>query len=166
MEPRAIQTQNRPCPEFRPLIRSTPRAFILRGDSLLVQEKRHPDKGLYFTLPGGKQDPGETLTECLKRECLEEVGAAVTVEGLLHVAEVYRLKTGERERQHQLDFVFACSVPEDYTPVLGSHPDPHQTGTRWILAENAQQLRPAYVTKLFSLGCTRGLEVYLGPYND
>nr|WP_279629140.1 NUDIX domain-containing protein [Labrenzia sp. 011] len=137
-----------------------------RGDCLLVQEKHHPVKGLYFTLPGGKQDPGESLTDCLKRECLEEIGAEVTVGPLLHVAEVYRLKSGEQERQHQLDFVFECSVAEDYTPVLGCHPDPHQTATCWLTAENAQQLRPDYVTKLFSPGCTRGTEVYLGPHND
>lgn len=166
MEPRAIPTQNHPSPEFRPFIRPTPRAFILRGGMLLVQEKLHPEKGLYYTLPGGRQDPGETLPECLKRECREEVGADVTVGSLLHVAEVYRFKAGSADRQHRIDFVFACSVPEDYTPVLGSHPDPHQTGTRWITAENSQQLRPAYVTKLFPVGCTRGPEVYLGPEND
>lgn len=131
-----------------------------------MQEKHHPVKGLYFTLPGGKQEPGENLEETLKRECLEEIGARIGVSRLLHVAEVYRRKSGETERQHQLDFIFECSVPEDYEPVLGPEPDPHQTATRWITFENAQQLRPAYVTKLFSLGCTRDLEVYLGPYND
>ncbi|MEM5582756.1 NUDIX domain-containing protein [Roseibium sp. AS2] len=151
---------------FRPFIRSTPRAFILRADRLLVQEKRHPEKGLYYTLPGGKQDPGESLHECLKRECREEIGADVTIEDLLHVAEVYRVKSGGIERQHQLDFVFGCSVPDDYTPVLGNHPDPHQVATHWITAESSQQLRPAYVTKLFPLGCTRMPEVYLGPHDD
>ncbi|WP_268957568.1 NUDIX domain-containing protein [Roseibium aggregatum] len=161
--PADLSTRSSP---FRPGIRSTPRAFILRGGKLLVQEKRHPQKGLYYTLPGGKQDPGESLADTLKRECLEEIGADVDVFRLLHVAEVYRLKTEEGERQHQLDFVFECSVPDAYEPVLGPHPDPHQVATCWLSIDNAQQLRPAYVTKLFSLGCTRDPEVYLGPYND
>jgi len=131
-----------------------------------VQEKHHPDKGLYYTLPGGKQEPGENLEAALMRECLEEIGAEVTVAGLMHVAEVYRLKSDGEERQHQLDFIFGCTVPDTYRPALGTHPDPHQIATRWITAADAAQLRPVYVTKLFPLGCTRVPKVYLGPHND
>lgn len=123
-------------------------------------------KGLYYTLPGGKQEPGEDLATALKRECLEEIGAKVTVGNLLHVADLYRLKSGGAERQHQLDLVFECTIPEDYQPMLGNHPDPHQVATRWITAQEAAQIRPAYVTKLFPLGCTRMPKVYLGPHND
>lgn len=132
---------------------------------LLVQEKRHPSKGLYFTLPGGKQEPGESLTAALTRECREEIGADVTIGDLLHVAEVHRLKS-DGERRHQLDFVFGCTLPDGYLPMLGSHPDPYQVATRWITVEHCQQLRPAYVTKLFSPDCTRVPEVYLGPHDD
>ncbi|WP_298964578.1 NUDIX domain-containing protein [uncultured Roseibium sp.] len=153
-------------PQFRPTIRSTPRAFICRGEKLLVQEKQHPVKGRYFTLPGGKQEAGETLEDALRRECREEIGAAVTVKQLLHVAEVFRPKSGTNDYQHQLDFVFNCSVPEGYEPVLGCSPDPHQIATCWITPENAQQLRPSYVTKLFSHGCRRDVEIYLGSHNE
>lgn len=138
----------------------------MKEQRLLVQEKHHPLKGHYFTLPGGKQDPGESLVETLLRECREEIGAEISVGRLVHVAEVYRHKNDPPERQHQLDFIFECSVPEDYEPVLGAKPDPHQTATCWITLENAQQLRPAYVTKLFSLGCRADREVYLGPFDD
>lgn len=138
----------------------------MREDKLLVQEKHHTVKGLYYTLPGGRQEPGESLKEALKRECLEEIGAKVTVGELLHVADLYRMKSEGAERQHQLDFIFSCSVPDSYLPVMGSHPDPHQVATRWISAEDAAHLRPLYVTKLFSLGCTRVPKVYLGPHND
>ncbi|WP_434055638.1 MAG: NUDIX domain-containing protein [Roseibium sp.] len=123
-------------------------------------------KGRYFTLPGGKQEPGEDLVTALKRECREEIGADVSVLKLLHIAEIYREKSAGAERQHQLDFVFECSVPEAYVPALGPAPDPHQIATRWITDEDARHLRPVYVTKLFSLGCTRDAEVYLGPFND
>ncbi|MEM8702589.1 MAG: NUDIX domain-containing protein [Pseudomonadota bacterium] len=138
----------------------------MSGQNLLVQEKQHPVKGRYFTLPGGKQEPGEDLLAALKRECREEIGADVSVSKLLHVAEVYREKADGAERQHQLDFVFECSVPDTYEPRLGPAPDPHQTATRWITGRDAQHLRPFYVTKLFSLGCRRNAEVYLGPFND
>ncbi len=163
----AISAKDNPNhPVFRPVIRSTPRAFILSGQNLLVQEKQHPVKGRYFTLPGGKQEPGEDLITALKRECREEIGVDVFVAELLHVAEVYREKSGGTELQHQLDFIFTCRVPDTYEPRLGPAPDPHQTATRWISSEDAQHLRPVYVTKLFSLGCRRNAEVYLGPFND
>jgi 8-oxo-dGTP diphosphatase len=131
-----------------------------------VQEKHHPVKGVYYTLPGGKQEPGEDLETALKRECLEEIGAEVTVGDLLHAADLYRLKSEGTERQHQLDLIFECTVPDSYEPVLGDHPDPHQVATRWITAQDTAQLRPLYVTKLFPLGCTRGRKVYLGPHDD
>ncbi len=151
---------------FRPALRSTPRAFVLRGDNLLVQEKRHPSKGHYFTLPGGKQEPGEPLTAALQRECLEEIGVKVTVLRLLHVAEVYRTKAATGDKLHQLDFIFECSVPDDYEPVLGPAPDPHQTATCWIGLADSQQLRPAYVTKLFCDAGRRRPDVYLGQHDD
>lgn len=153
-------------PVFRPGIRSTPRAFILSGRNLLVQEKQHPVKGRYFTLPGGKQEPGEDLVAALKRECREEIGTDISVSKLIHVAEIYREKSGGAERQHQLDFIFECSVPDTYTPRLGPEPDPHQVATCWVTTEDARHLRPLYVTKLFSLGCRRNAEVYLGSFND
>lgn len=153
-------------PPFRPLIRATPRAFILRGEHLLVQEKNHPVKGVYYTLPGGKQEPGEDLEATLQRECLEEIGAEVTVGDLRHVADLYRAKSDGMERQHQLDLIFECTVPQSYQPMLGDHPDPHQVATRWITAEDAALLRPLYVTKLFPVGCTRVPKVYLGPHDD
>ncbi|MFN3253004.1 NUDIX domain-containing protein [Roseibium album] len=136
----------------------------MSGQNLLVQEKRHPVKGHHYTLPGGKQEPGEDLVQALRRECLEEIGTEISVGKLLHIAEIYREKTDSGERQHQLDFVFECLVPEDYEPILGPSPDPHQVATCWITRENAQQLRPAYVTKLFSIDCRRDLEVYLGSF--
>ncbi|MDR0355799.1 MAG: (deoxy)nucleoside triphosphate pyrophosphohydrolase [Deltaproteobacteria bacterium] len=36
-----------------------------------------------WEFPGGKREEGETLRECLKRECAEELGATVTVGQLL-----------------------------------------------------------------------------------
>ncbi|MFT3689679.1 NUDIX hydrolase [Paenirhodobacter sp.] len=49
-------------------------AVALRGtDVLLVQRRNAPDAGLWG-FPGGKIEPGETLTEAALRELQEETG--------------------------------------------------------------------------------------------
>jgi len=40
---------------------------------LLVKRGKEPLKD-YWSLPGGSQEPGETLEECARRELLEETG--------------------------------------------------------------------------------------------
>jgi len=128
---------------FFPAIRPVVRAVIRRGGSVLVQVKEKPGQAIYLTLPGGKQEPGETAEEALKRECLEEVAAEITVGPLLHVAEVFKRKSGGL--QHQLEMLFACEVNEDYHPVVGPHPDPSQTDTVWASPiARALAFRPAY----------------------
>lgn len=126
-----------------------------------MQIKSKPGQGEYLSLPGGKQDPGESLTQCVIRECAEEIGAEVIVGPLLHVAETLRKKPGGM--RHQIDILFACSVPAEYSPQLGPHPDPSQTATAWVpLDEAIPQLSPAFgpglmrVDRLVYLGFVDG----------
>lgn len=141
-------------------IRSCARALIVQDRTVLVQVKSKPGRGEYLTLPGGRQDPGETLTDCLIRECEEEIGATVIVERLLHVAETFRDKP--RGRRHQLDVLFACSVPGGYVPRLGHRPDRSQIATAWVPLDQALvRLTPAYGPGL----ARAGGPVYLGLCN-
>lgn len=55
-------------------------AAIIQQDRHILICQRPEDKSnaLLWEFPGGKREPGETLTDCLVRECREEL--AVTVE--------------------------------------------------------------------------------------
>lgn len=69
--------------------------MIFRGGKLLITQRPEGSHlaGLW-EMPGGKQAPGETLPECLKRELHEELGIEVAVHELLHECEhKYPLKT-------------------------------------------------------------------------
>ena len=66
-------------------------AVIRKGRKILIT--RRPEKGLLgglWEFPGGKQQPGETLEECLHREIEEELGIAIRVgERFLQVKHAY-----------------------------------------------------------------------------
>ena len=48
------------------------------------------DGSVFFILPGGGQEPGETLADTARRECAEELGVAVVVHELRYVREYLR----------------------------------------------------------------------------
>lgn len=135
-----------PTPFLKP-IRPVVRAVIVREGTILVQTKEKQGRGAYLTLPGGKQEAGETAEQALRRECFEEIGAEVTVGPLLHVAEVFKPKRDGL--RHQLELLFSCTVPAGYEPVIGPQPDPSQTGTIWADPQTqAVQFRPGYAAVL------------------
>ncbi len=115
-----------------PGIRNTVRAVILRDDRILLLRKNGGIGRERSALPGGAQDLGETLEQALNRECEEEIGTAVEILDLLHVADFFKAReTDPPSTRHQVEFLFHCRVPEDYTPRNGYHPDKHQVEVIW-----------------------------------
>ena len=89
-------------------------AVIERDGRFLVT--RRP-KGTHlegvWEFPGGKCDPGETLTACLAREILEELDVRSRIG-----AEVFTTKHDYPERSVELHF-FRCELLGEPRPVLG-----------------------------------------------
>ena len=55
------------------------RAIIVENGKLLTF-KRNKDHKIYWVLPGGGVEEGETIEQTLKRECMEELGVDVEVQ--------------------------------------------------------------------------------------
>jgi ADP-ribose pyrophosphatase YjhB (NUDIX family) len=114
-------------------IRNAVRAVIVRDEAVLMQKKWQQDRGYWYTLPGGGQEVQETLIEALQRECEEEIATKVVVDHLLGVADLFKQRrTDPPSSRHLIEFLFACSVHDDYHPASGPHPDKHQVEVVWL----------------------------------
>lgn len=75
-----------------PSVRYVAAALILRGDEVLICQRR-PDQAmaLKWEFPGGKMEPGESPEEALVRELEEELGVRATISTLVaHIRHTYR----------------------------------------------------------------------------
>ncbi|MBI4992245.1 MAG: NUDIX hydrolase [Candidatus Harrisonbacteria bacterium] len=80
------------------------------GEHIVIVERLGSVKGL--ALPGGKQDPGETLSQTVKREFLEETGLELVIEEVLGT----RAEDGRDLRGRYVSTIFlgtAHGVPRD-----------------------------------------------------
>jgi len=110
-------------------IRNAVRALIIRDGKLLVLKKIDGS----YTLPGGAHDPGETLEQGLQRECLEEIGTEVQINRLAYIGDYFKPKDSiPPSTRHQVEFLFHCSVSDDYCAHSGHHPDKRQVDVLWL----------------------------------
>ncbi|HHW14889.1 MAG TPA: NUDIX domain-containing protein [Firmicutes bacterium] len=116
------------------------KAVIVQGGRLLVT--RNVDReGVFYLLPGGGQEQGESLPEALRRECREEIGVLVEVGDLLFVRDYIGRNHEFAEVDadfHQVELMFACTLPNGHLPRTGAQPDARQaqvwrqTGVEWL----------------------------------
>ena len=148
-----------------PGVRNAVRAVIVGDDGLLLLHNRGDAGEDRFALPGGAQDLGETLAQTLQRECLEEIGTAVTIGPLLHVADYFKQRQSEPSSiRHQVEFLFACELPADYQPAMGHHPDKRQIGVVWKSLRDLTTLplSPASLAGLLAGHAQHAAPLYLG----
>lgn len=156
-------------PELTPEIRNAARALIIREDQILLLRKQGGGRPERFALPGGAQDPGESLTDALDRECIEEIGTAVGAAELVYVADFIKLRdTQPPTRRHVVDFLFRCKVPADYSPRNGERPDKHQVEVLWVaIADLAKMsLFPHYLSRCIPQLADANRTLYLGKFDD
>lgn len=86
-------------------IKPSAAAFVVRGDKVLLTCRT--DNG-NWTMPGGAQDPGESLTTTAIRETLEETGITIRATG---VAGIYT------DPKHVIHYTSDDEVRQEFTVV-------------------------------------------------
>ncbi|QBD74779.1 NUDIX domain-containing protein [Ktedonosporobacter rubrisoli] len=123
--------------------RSSVAAVIIHDEKLLVVKKRDV-KGIVYSFPTGGQEPGETLTQAVQREVLEEVGCTVQVGPLLWVREYIGKHHENADLEgdvHVVCHLFHCTINELSGALQGSSPDSTQEGVEWLPLEQLATIR-------------------------
>jgi len=154
--------------------RNSAKAIIIRDGHLLTTINRGALDNLFYLLPGGGQEPGETLTEAIQRECMEEIGAPIRVGELLFVRE-YIGDNHEFAKfdggAHNVDLMFRCTLETDASYFSATQADTYQIGVEWLPLARLdeymlypQALKP-YLTALAATPPVLKTPIYLGDVN-
>ena len=152
-------------------IRNSAKAVILQHGQLLLTKNRDAE-GFFYIFPGGGQDHGEALTNTVKRECLEEVGAFVEVRQLLHIRE-YIGKNHEYQAfdsgVHQIEYYFLAELRHGENEwARPTNPDSNQVGIDWVEVAKLADYRiypKAIVPALQNFVGNKQAAFYLGDVN-
>ncbi|MDG6778773.1 NUDIX domain-containing protein [Thiomicrorhabdus sp. zzn3] len=123
-------------------IKNCAKAVIIENQKVLLLKKQYANEKVIYTLPGGTQEPGESLIQTVIREVLEEADVHIEVRGLFKIYEHQRTSKTEPENiKHKVEFAFLATLSENAYPQNGCHPDPHQLSVEWIAINQLKQLR-------------------------
>lgn len=119
------------------------------GHFLLIEEAKEPVRNTW-NVPGGRVEPGESLTEALVREVREEAGIEVVPRDLIHLDQ---LSSGTADEPSRLRFVFRATAR---TLRLKDTPDEHSLRAQWVNRSDLTSLtmRNAMVTQMIELAAT------------
>jgi 8-oxo-dGTP diphosphatase len=150
-------------------IRNSAKAIIIQDGKLLAM-RAQDEHGLWYLLPGGGQEPSETLEEALSREVLKETCVRVEIGPVRYIREYFssnhEFANVDRDF-HQVEFMFLCRLLPGQTPALGAVPDKGQDGVEWLDLNRIEEYRlyPQSLRKAFADTQNRSIPVYHGDVN-
>ncbi|MBO5449510.1 MAG: NUDIX domain-containing protein [Ruminococcus sp.] len=139
-------------------IRNSAKALVIRDGKMAAIKIRDAGEEWYI-MPGGGQEPEETLPEAVCREVSEELGINVKCKELLFVVEGVH-----GESFHRVDLIFNCEFINDI-PHAALQSDTNQVGVEWldISTLNLQQLYPSKLRRqIMNFYEGKPYKVYLG----
>ena len=150
-------------------IRNSAKALIIQNGCLLVTQNSDP-QGKFYLLPGGGQNPGESLHAALRRECQEELGIQVEPGELRYIREYIAMNHEFAQTDanvHQVEFMFECQILDESGIGHGDTPDYYQDGYAWLpLNElHAYRLYPKAIIAQLQMKTQDRPPIYLGDVN-
>ncbi|GHF23506.1 DNA mismatch repair protein MutT [Kordiimonas sediminis] len=107
-------------------VRSFPRPIVgvgtvvFCGDKVLLIKRSNPPKADEWSLPGGKQELGETLVEAARREVLEETGIIAEIKGLVDVVDFIDRSPSSQKIAHHYTLIDYWGICTADTVTAGS----------------------------------------------
>lgn len=148
-------------------IRVAAKAIIVQDRKVLLNQCYMPELGDYFALPGGGQNPYETMENAVVRECLEETGYTVVPKACIALyEEIHESEAFRRQHPgyaHKIFHIFRCSLAnvQRLTP---TERDAWQRDSVWVGIADvpAIPLLPACIREHFEGLVTAASPLYLG----
>ena len=150
-------------------VRTSAKAIIIQKGRLLAI-RNHSEGIDWYILPGGGQRHGETLTDTLKRECMEEASVQIIPGDIIFIRDYIAANHEFAEEDgdaHQVEFMFRCVIAGVAEPKNGAVTDQWQTGVTWIPLEEIEHyaIYPKQLKELLKNGIPENYPVYLGDIN-
>lgn len=116
-------------------IRNSVKAIIVENGKILVNKCEFRKGEVAYIFSGGGQELGETFTDALRRECLEELGAQISIGELVWIRE-YIGKNHEfaewDKDVHQIEYYFKCKLETPVDLNKATNLDTVQVGCEWL----------------------------------
>lgn len=149
-------------------LRNTAKAIIVQDNKILFVKYLSQRTGIiYYVLPGGGQEGGETLVDTLKRECSEELGAEIDVGEIALISE-YIGKNHKfadlHSELHRIECMFFCTIKSSVDLSKATNMDSDQIGVEWLGYEEIKEktVYPDALKRVFDQQGNITSPLYLG----